>query len=231
MFIALLFMAAAGCSKGAPAGESDERNVTAFVVEEGENAAVSGEMNVGRAGAAAARDAHGEPGVPKEPPAAVTGGPAGEKQPSGIPIENQVKGNPPGFLSAQAGAKKLLEAIRADDPSAASSFFFPSAPFDLLKNMVTPGTYYKKLVKWYAEDIHTEHLRYAGVGNLEFDGFEAGRCKWMEPCTEGNKLPYWACRYNSFYGRAGSTRRRFELRVMINWGKSWYVTHLGAVRK
>jgi hypothetical protein len=148
-----------------------------------------------------------------------------------IPPENQAGAAMPDTGSAEPMIRKLFEAVRTDDASLAADFFFPAAAFDLVKNMENPGRYHEKLVGWYAEDIHLAHTTAPDIEALVYDGFETGKCRWMEPNTEGNKLPYWACRYNYFYGKSGDKRRRFDLRVMINWGKRWYVTHLGPVRK
>jgi len=148
-----------------------------------------------------------------------------------IPPENQAGAAMPDVGSAEPMIRKLFEAIKTDDAALAADFFFPAAAFDLVKNMETPGRYHKKLVEWYTEDIHLAHAMAPDGEGLVYDGFETGKCRWMEPNTEGNKLPYWACRYNYFYGKSGDKRRRFDLRVMINWGKQWYVTHVGPVRK
>lgn len=148
-----------------------------------------------------------------------------------VPPENRTGGPRPDPMLAETMVRRLFDAIVADDPSLAADAFFPAAAFDLVKAMDEPGRYHKKLLAWFDEDIHIEHKRYPDVAGLEYAGFEPGKCKWMEIHTEGNKLPYWACRYNAFYGKRDDIKKKFELRVMINWGSSWYVTHLGPVRK
>jgi hypothetical protein len=147
-----------------------------------------------------------------------------------VPPENQAGGQKPDPMLAEAMVRRLFDAIVADDPSLAANAFFPADAFDLVKAMDEPGRYHKKLTAWFNEDIHLEHDQYPDTAGLEYAGFEPGKCKWMEIHTEGNKLPYWACRYNAFYGKKDDIKRKFELRVMINWGSSWYVTHLGASR-
>jgi len=148
-----------------------------------------------------------------------------------VPRENQAGGPRPDPMLAEDMVKKLFDAIVADDPSLAADAFFPAGAFDLVKAMDEPGRYHKKLLNWFEEDIHLEHERYPDLSGLEYAGFEPGKCKWMEIHREGNKLPYWACRYNAFYGKKDDIKKKFELRVMINWGPGWYVTHLGPVRK
>ena len=146
-----------------------------------------------------------------------------------VPEENAVKGNPPEADSAEEGARLLLEAIKADDPSIAGGFFFPAAAFDLIKAMAVPGRYHRKLVGWYEEDIRAEHARFSD-SSWRFAAFELGRCKWQEKGTEGNALPYWSCRGNRVTAQSGDRTRRFDVTVIINWGKRWYVTHLGPIR-
>lgn len=147
-----------------------------------------------------------------------------------VPPQNVERGERPGDASALAGAARLLAAIKADDPALAADFFFPADAFDLVKDLPAPGRYHRKLVRWYQEDIHTEHQRFKS-SDWQVEKIELGHCKWKEPGTEGNKLPYWSCRRNMVTARAGDRTRRFEIVVLINWGEQWYVTHLGPIRK
>jgi hypothetical protein len=147
-----------------------------------------------------------------------------------LPKENTVKGELPPFDSAKAGAKRLFEAIKAGDPQRAADFFFPAAAFDLVKAMAVPGRYHRKLVAWYDEDLVALHAQFKDPA-WTFDKFERGHCKWQEKGTEGNALPYWSCRGNKVTAKSGDRTRTFDIHVLINWGKSWYVTHLGKVRK
>jgi len=141
-------------------------------------------------------------------------------------------GAPPETVSAEAGAQRLLAAFKADDPSLAHDFFFPADAFDLVKDMAVPGRYHRRLVAWYEEDIHAEHERYRRAAEQVwvFERFELGHCAWMAVHTEGNKLPYWSCRRSRFTASAGERTLTFEIHVLINWGRNWYVTHLGPIR-
>ncbi|MDD5307826.1 MAG: hypothetical protein PHU25_10940 [Deltaproteobacteria bacterium] len=147
-----------------------------------------------------------------------------------VPAENTARGERPGAASAGTGARRLLDAIKADDPALAAGFFFPADAFDLVKDLPVPGRYHRKLMAWYGEDIHAAHALYRDVGSLAFDRFELGRCRWMEKGTEGNKLPYWSCSRNALFAKTGGKTRRFDVHVVINWGRDWYVTHLGPIR-
>jgi hypothetical protein len=144
-----------------------------------------------------------------------------------IPAENQSKGEMPGVEPAVEMAKRLLAAVQADDPKAVADDFFPAEPFDALKAIAKPGDYYAQLRKWYEDDVHKEHARIKDLGPLTFDGFRAGGCKWKAKGTEANSIPYWSCYSNRYFAKTAAGKKvDFGLRAMINWGKTWYVTHL-----
>ena len=154
---------------------------------------------------------------------------AAEKPAVEVPPENQEKGARPALGGAEAMARKILDAIVKDDPAAVADQFFPAAAFDVLKDMPKPRDYHGQLVKWYVADIHREHERLKGATKVEFDGFNAGRCVWKVIGSEGNKLPYWSCYRNEFHAKVDGQRLSIGLKAMINWGKVWYVTHLGPI--
>lgn len=147
-----------------------------------------------------------------------------------VPPENTEMGVPPDASSAEEGARLLFEAIKKDDPTLAADFFFPSAAFDLVKNMDDPSNLHRKLRAWYEEDIHAEHDRYFETSSMEFESFEMGGCTWKEPLTQGNKLPYWSCRNSRIIVSSGSKKFDYRIRALINWGTRWYVIHLGPIR-
>ena len=149
---------------------------------------------------------------------------------STVPEENHQKGTLPPPSSAEAGAKTLVQSLSTGNSALARNFFFPKDAFDLVKDLPVPERYYKKLVRWYEEDIAKEHRRF-NTGDWRFESLEMGRCRWKEPGTEGNNLPYWSCRGNVVTATNGEKKRRFEIRVLINWGSNWYVTHLGPIRE
>ena len=146
-----------------------------------------------------------------------------------IPRENREKGTPPPVENAAAGAKQLLEALKHNAPELGGAFFFPEDAFDLLKDASNPRRYHQKLKKWYTDDIKNEHPRFKN-GNWQFEKLTLGRCRWKAVGAEANKLPYWSCIGNFVTATDGKKRRRFEIRVLINWGEAWYVTHLGPIR-
>lgn len=149
-----------------------------------------------------------------------------------VPEENQKKGELPPPDTAVLMAKRILDAIQADDEKGVADDFFPAEPFDGLKAMPKPGDYYKQLVKWYEADLHKEHERVKGLGPLTFDTFRLGGCKWKEVNSEANKIPYWSCYGNRFSAKTAAGKKvDFGVRAMINWGKIWYVTHLLKVPK
>jgi hypothetical protein len=148
-----------------------------------------------------------------------------------IPPENREGSRRPSPAAAEAWAPRLFAAIQADDPEPVIDLYFPGDVFDRLKGIADPATYHRRLVRWYREDLHTEHERFSGVASMTYESFQMGRCTWQEAWSEGNRIPYWSCRHNFIHVREGTRRRSFELRVMINWGTEWYITHLGPIRR
>ncbi len=146
-----------------------------------------------------------------------------------VPKENLEKGSPPNVSSAKKGAAALLDAIATRSPEKATSFFFPEEAFDLVKDIPKPERYHRRLLTWYEEDIRKEHPRFK-TGEWRVTDVALGRCKWKDIGTEQNKIAYWSCIGNFVTAVSGDKKRRFEIRVLINWGDTWYVTHLGPIR-
>ncbi len=149
-----------------------------------------------------------------------------------IPAENLVKGTLPTMKIAEASeglAKRLLEAIASDNPESVRDLFFPPEPFDILKDIKRPRDYHTKLVGWFIADIHREHSRLKEDVKIEFDRFTPGSCRWKPIGTEYNKIAYWSCSRNSIFVKAGTEKITIKVVSMINWGKNWYVTHLGPI--
>lgn len=132
---------------------------------------------------------------------------------------------PPGNLDEKA--RQLFDAIVHDDPARAKGVFFPREAFLLVKGMANPGRYYDRLYKRFEQDIHALHARLPGLERATFDHMQlVRRGGWVKPREEGNRLPYWASRHSFLHYRVGEARHRFEVRVLITWGKDWYVIHL-----
>lgn len=154
---------------------------------------------------------------------------AEEPVPVEIPDENRANRTeapprpPPG--DAVDRAQRLFEAIQRDDPQHAADFFFPQAPFRVLKGIADPDRYWRVLFRHYERDIHALHEELPE--GAVFDRFVmTRRGGWVERRQEANALPYWASRHDWVYYRVGERERRFEIRTLINWGPRWYVTHL-----
>lgn len=148
-----------------------------------------------------------------------------------IPEENLSKKTRPKLEPAEAMAARLLVAIAKDDAKSVVDEFFPKDAFRALKDIKDPDAYHTQLVKWFAADIHKEHLRLKDLGPLVYDGFKAGNCVWRDKGSEGNRIAYWSCYRNKFYAKSSNGRQELDLKVMINWGPQWYVTHLGPIPK
>lgn len=154
---------------------------------------------------------------------------AAEPQGTRIPKQNTQKGPMPKKESALEGSKRLLRAYKTGEINSAMEFFFPAKPFEIVKDSANPTKYYKKLMDWYTEDISLESPRLKG-NDWQVEDIQMGACKWKAPGTEGNKIGYWSCTRNTVTVVAGEKKRRFEIRVLINWGTNWYITHLRPIR-
>ncbi|MGB0680344.1 MAG: hypothetical protein ACPGUV_11840, partial [Polyangiales bacterium] len=124
-------------------------------------------------------------------------------------------------------AKRLLQAVIEDDPALAQDLFFPREAFAHVKAMAKPDRYWQRLFARFEADIHTLHTSLPGLTDATFVRVEpARRMRWMPPGSEGNRLPYWAARHGKLWYQSQGKERSFELRVMITWGKHWYIIHL-----
>lgn len=136
---------------------------------------------------------------------------------------------PPGEVEARA--RTLFEALRDGTPERAEAslgFFLQRDPFLAIKDMHGALGYFNVLVREYRRDIASLRASWPAVSRSEFVRFELSRaCTWMSPGREANRLPYWSCYRSHLVARAGREEHRFEVRVLINWGDRWYVTHLG----
>lgn len=148
-----------------------------------------------------------------------------------VPPENarELRQRPPvpPVGDAEARARVLFDAIVHDDPARAEEFFFPRDPFLILKAIRDPGRYWERLVGWYRRDIHNLHRQTPRLAEATFDGFVLSPMRtWMTVGREGNNLPYWSVYHSYIQYRVAERRRRLEVRVLINWGQRWFVTHL-----
>lgn len=148
-----------------------------------------------------------------------------------IPKENVEKKTMPSIDSLNASGKRLLEAIIKNDPESVKDLFFPLEPFLLLKDMKGSRNYHEKLITWYAADIKREHEKIKTFSDVVFDSFKVGRCKWKDMGSENNKIAYWSCNRNRLVAKSGKKDISIDVKVLINWGPAWYVTHLGPIPK
>lgn len=127
-------------------------------------------------------------------------------------------------------AHLLFEALRTGSPDrseAALAFFLQREPFLAIKDMSGAAGYFSTLTRAYRRDIETYRREMPELSSATFARFELSRsCTWMSPGREANRLPYWSCYRSKLFVRAGGRERALEVRVMINWGERWYVTHL-----
>ncbi len=157
--------------------------------------------------------------------------PVAEKKPSVvIPEENQKKGEIPSMAPAEKMGRLMVDAINQKKPQVAASAFFPADPFRNLKGIQDPDAYHKQLVSWFEQDLQREQIRYEKELPLTYLGFQKGSCKWKEPGSEANTIAYWSCYRNQMKVKTSKGAEvTIKVRVMINWGSEWYVTHLGPI--
>ena len=148
-----------------------------------------------------------------------------------IPQENLIQGVRPDMKSAEIMAERLLGAISRDEGDSSQDLFFPQDAFMALKDMPGAGAYYNRLVKWFKDDIHREHLRLKSASSLRFIKLKPGFCKWKAVGTEYNKVAYWSCYRAEISASAGDRIIAIPVKSMINWGANWYITHLGPMPK
>lgn len=148
-----------------------------------------------------------------------------------VPAENAASltrsSTRPAPTSAEAAARRIFAAIVADTPATVHDTFFPRDPFLVLKGIDDPGHYHDVLLRHFDRDIHALHAELTRRGTPVFDRFQfSTRATWQPIRSEANALPYWAVRHSVVHYRIGNTRGQFEIKVFINWGTTWYVTHL-----
>jgi hypothetical protein len=131
-------------------------------------------------------------------------------------------------------ARRLFDAVKADDPALGSDFFFPREPFIPLKGIKNAGKYWDHLFHVYANDIHELHRKRAReLEGAEFVSFELGSPPgWVNPGEESNSIGY----FRTFNGKlryklADGTPRTMETKVIISWNNRWYITHLLPFKK
>ncbi|MFO0606870.1 MAG: hypothetical protein U0324_27100 [Polyangiales bacterium] len=124
-------------------------------------------------------------------------------------------------------ARHLVEALRTGAAEGAMDFFLPRDPFLAIKDMSGAAGYFNTLTRAYRRDIEAWRRETPGLSRATFVRFELSRaCAWMTPGREANRLPYWSCYRSRLVVNVDGRERPLEVRVMIHWGRRWYVTHL-----
>jgi hypothetical protein len=148
-----------------------------------------------------------------------------------IPAENKDEGLKSQIETFDPAAQRLLTALEKGTFAEVKDLFFPEPAFLQLKAIAKPADYYGQLVKWYEQDFVREQARFKGRGPLLFKTMKGGSCKWKAPGTEANRIPYWSCYRRKIELTAAGQNETLEIRALINWGRQWYITHLGPIPK
>jgi hypothetical protein len=132
----------------------------------------------------------------------------------------------------------LWAAVMADDPSLATSAFFPLAAYQQVKAINNPASDWNhRLMAAFAEDIHALHKRlgaHRASAKLTSYDLPDARARWVEPNEEYNKIGYFrvfgtVVRYH-FEGDDPPHEYSFSIASMISWRGQWYIVHLNSVR-
>lgn len=148
-----------------------------------------------------------------------------------IPPENRDEALKAQIESFDPQAQRLLTALEKGTFADVKDLFFPEPAFLQLKAIAKPADYYSQLVKWYEQDFTREQARFKDRGPLVFKSIKGGSCKWKAPQTEANRIPYWSCYRRKIELTAAGQNEIIEVRALINWGRQWYITHLGPIPK
>ncbi|HEY4012612.1 MAG TPA: hypothetical protein VGM06_04705 [Polyangiaceae bacterium] len=138
-------------------------------------------------------------------------------------------------FSSRAAA--LWDAIVADDPDRAMSFFFPLGAYRQVKDVANPAADWShRLVAAYTHDIHALHAQIAAVSRadgaaIQFLGLDVPeeRARWVEPGEEYNKIGYFRVFGSRLRYEVGGLTQTFDVKSLISWRGEWYVVHLSAI--
>lgn len=148
-----------------------------------------------------------------------------------IPAENREKTSPPTLEQITPLVLEIVKDLHSIPATGIDSLFFPEAAFLILKDLPNPKSYFDQLMQTFKSDFSKvrEKLKTRSVSELTLEKIILGSCKWKETASEYNKIPYWSCYRNKITTKNKEGEKAiFEIHTIINWGKNWYVTHLGS---
>jgi hypothetical protein len=131
----------------------------------------------------------------------------------------------------------LWDAIVADDPERAMTFFFPLGAYQQVKDVANPAAdWNRRLVAAYAHDIHALHAQvvassHGDASAIQFSGLDVpdARARWVEPGEEYNKIGYFRVFGSRLSYEVAGLTQTFDVKSLISWRGEWYVVHLSAI--
>jgi hypothetical protein len=133
-----------------------------------------------------------------------------------------------------ARVRALWNAIVADDPDGAMTFFFPLGAYRQVKDVTDPQSDWKhRLVAAYRHDIHALHARLGdGARRAELVRLDVpdSRARWVDPGEEWNKIGYFRVFGSRLRYTIDGSERTFDVKSLISWRGDWYVVHLSAIK-
>jgi len=133
--------------------------------------------------------------------------------------------------SLEAVAEKFAaQLLQPENAPVDDAFFFPKAAFIPLKAIPKPDVYFDQLLAEYRMQLGKMRQRLQQMPGLKFEGAKIGFCKWKAVGSEYNHIPYWSCYRSVLNFRTGDGKAlAVGVRTWINWGRDWFITHLGTV--
>jgi hypothetical protein len=129
----------------------------------------------------------------------------------------------------------LWRGIREDSPRTARYAFFPLRAYEQLKAIADPySDYTGRLLVDYQLDLRAAHALLGSrtrAARLVGAVVPQADVRWIPPDACYNRLGYYEVPNARLVYRVGGQVRSFGIASLISWRGTWYVVHLGAVKR
>ena len=169
------------------------------------------------------------------PATKATTSPISDNPTTNVPEENRLQPPKPNLSQLSELAAKILNDLNSNQIPATSAAtccdaYFPHQEFLILKNLPNAKAYFNELTAHYKSDLSALTKVWPADETPEIKSFTPGYCKWKPAGSEYNHIPYWSCYKSTLalqWPKSSRATQTIKIRTIINWGKNWYVTHLG----
>ena len=135
----------------------------------------------------------------------------------------------------RALVRALWDAVRTDSRHAGRYAFFPVRAYEQVKAIADPeGDYAVRLIPEYLLDLAAAHELLgsrAASARLVATIVPRRDIHWVPPGACYNRLGYYEVANSRLVYRLGGRLRSFGIASLISWRGTWYVVHLGAVKR